>query len=172
MVDAKPAWLRGLVCYEKVSRRASSSASAFVSRLEVGQISSTIPASLICPIQPPVAGGEDLVPDPVGAQGGDDLTDLGDSVLAALLADVDRHPEAGVARLLDERVQCPVGVGTVAVRARAGDVDADDPARRVADRLLDDDLVLPLGERPETCASVSHTFTIFSTGSEWIRGWS
>jgi hypothetical protein len=26
--------------------------------------------------------------------------------------------------------------------------DTDDPARRVADRLLDDDLVLPLGERP------------------------
>ena len=33
-----------------------------------------------------------------------------------------------------------------AARARAGDVDADDPARRPADRLLDDDLVLLGGE--------------------------
>src|SRR4029453_2644136 len=52
-----------------------------------------------------VPGGEDPVPDPVGAQGGDDLADLGDPVGAALLADVDRHSEAGLARLLDEGAQ-------------------------------------------------------------------
>jgi hypothetical protein len=74
------------------------------------------------------------VSDPVGAQGGDDLADLGDPVLAAFLADVDRHAEPGLARLLDERAQGAVGVGTVGVGAWAGDVDADDPARRVADR--------------------------------------
>jgi hypothetical protein len=95
-----------------------------------------------------VSGGEDAVADPVGAQGGDDLADLGDPVLAALLADVDRHPEAGLTRLLDEPAQVAVGVRTVGVRARARVIDTDDPARRVADRLLDDDLVLPLGERP------------------------
>jgi hypothetical protein len=39
------------------------------------------------------------------AHRGDDLADLGDPALAALLADVDRHPEAGLARLLDERAQ-------------------------------------------------------------------
>jgi hypothetical protein len=100
-----------------------------------------------------VPDSEDPVPDPVGAQGGDDLADLGDPVLAAFLADVDRQPEAGVACLPDERVQRPVRVRTVTVRARAGDVDADDPARRVADRLLDDDLVLPLGERVRGCAA-------------------
>jgi hypothetical protein len=35
------------------------------------------------------------VPDPVAAQGRDDLGDLGDPVLAALLADVDRDPDPG-----------------------------------------------------------------------------
>ena len=88
------------------------------------------------------------MPDPVGPQRADDLADLGDSVLAALLADVNRHAEAGGASLLDERRQVAVRIGAVARRARAGDVDAHDPARRVADRLLDDDRVLPLGERP------------------------
>jgi hypothetical protein len=37
------------------------------------------------------------------AHRGDDLADLCDPALAALLADVDRHPEAGLARLLDSR---------------------------------------------------------------------
>ena len=75
----------------------------------------------------------------------DHLADLGVAVLLALLADVDRHAEAGVARLLDERRELAVRVA-LAARARAGDVDADDPARRVADRLLDDDRVLLLVE--------------------------
>jgi hypothetical protein len=61
---------------------------------------------------------------------------------------VDRDPEPGLPRLPDERRELAVGVGPGAVGARAGDVDADDPARRVADRLLDDDRVLPLGEGP------------------------
>ena len=39
--------------------------------------------------------------DPVGPQGADDVADLGDPVLAALLADVDRHAEAGGAGLVD-----------------------------------------------------------------------
>src|SRR4029450_11089746 len=95
-----------------------------------------------------VPGGEDPVSDPVGAQGGGALADLADPVLAAFLADVDRHAEPGLARLLDERAQGAVGVRTVGIRAWAGDVDADDSARRVADRLLDDDRVLPLGECP------------------------
>src|ERR687897_401058 len=86
--------------------------------------------------QPPVLGGEDAVADAIRPKGRDDLADLGDPVLTALLADVDRDAEAGLARLLDEGQQLAVGVGPGAVGARAGDVDANDPARRVADRLL------------------------------------
>jgi hypothetical protein len=97
------------------------------------------------------------VADPVRPERGDDLADLGDPVVAALLADVDRDPEPGVARLLDERPQLTVGVGPVRVEARAGDVDADDPARRVAARLLDDDRVLPLGERRKLLLSALET---------------
>ena len=44
--------------------------------------------------------------DPVGPQRLDDLADLLDAVLAALLADVDRHAEAGVARQLDVLAIC------------------------------------------------------------------
>ena len=43
------------------------------------------------------------MPDPLGAERLDHLADLGDAVLAALLADVDRHAEPGRARLVDER---------------------------------------------------------------------
>ena len=46
--------------------------------------------------------GEDSVPDPIGPERLDHLLDLGDPVLVALLADVDRHAEAGRARLLDQ----------------------------------------------------------------------
>ena len=46
-------------------------------------------------------GREDAVADPVGPQRLDHLADLGDAVLAALLADVDRHAEAGLARLVE-----------------------------------------------------------------------
>ena len=67
--------------------------------------------------------------------------DLLDAVLAALLADVDRHAEAGVARELDVLADLRVVVARAA-GPRAGDVDADDAARRVPDRLLDDDHVL------------------------------
>ena len=130
-----------------VSRTASSSASALVSRFEVGQISRTIPRSRSCCHQLRVLGGEDAVADPVGAQGLDDLADLGDPVLAALLADVDRHAEAGRARLLHERRRGrgrdsapPSGRGPAMSMPTT-------PARRVADRLLDDDPVLPSRER-------------------------
>ena len=130
-----------------VSRTASSSGSAFVSRLDVGQISSTMSALSQCRHQLGVAGGEDAVADAVGPQRLDDLADLVASDVAALLADVDRHTEAGVARLLDHRRRLAVVVAA-AVRARAGDVDADDSARRPPDRLLDDDRVLLGGEGP------------------------
>ena len=49
------------------------------------------------------------MPDPLGTQGRDDPADLGDPVGAALLADVDRDPEPGRARLLDERHEVAVG---------------------------------------------------------------
>ena len=52
-----------------------------------------------------LAGREDAVADPVGPQRLDHLADLLDAVLAALLADVDRHAEAGRARLVDQRRQ-------------------------------------------------------------------
>src|SRR4051794_9214781 len=94
-----------------------------------------------------VLSGEDAVADAVGAEGLDDLADLLDSVGAALLADVDRHAEAGRARVLDERGEVAVGI-SAAVRPRARDVDAHDPARLVANRLLDDPLVLLVRERP------------------------
>ena len=92
--------------------------------------------------------GEDPVADPVGPQCRDDLADLRDPELAALLADVNRHAKARLTRLLDQRKKLAVGVRACTVGTRSGDVDPDDPAWRVADRLLDDDRVLPLGERP------------------------
>ena len=75
----------------------------------------------------------------------DDLADLLDAVPAALLADVDGDAQPAGPRLLDERRQIAVRVAA-AVGPRAGDVDADDAAVRVADRLLDDDPVLLGGE--------------------------
>jgi hypothetical protein len=90
-----------------------------------------------------IARGEDAVADAVGPQRLDHLTDLLD---VALLAAVHRHPEAGRARLLDERRQRRIRKAP-AVRARAGDVDADDAARSVATGLLHDDLVLAIVER-------------------------
>jgi hypothetical protein len=50
-------------------------------------------------------------------------------VLAPFLADVDRDPEPGRPRLLDERQEVAVGVGPGAVGARAGDFDAPAPTR-------------------------------------------
>jgi hypothetical protein len=138
-----------------VSRTASSSGSAFVSRFEVGQIWGTISASPISPIS--LASFAARIPCPIRSGWRVETTSLGDPVGAALLADVDRDPEPGVARLLDERPQLTVGVGPVRVEARAGDVDADDPARRAADRLLDDDRVLPLGERRKLLLSALET---------------
>ena len=61
---------------------------------------------------------------------------------ATLFADVDRHPSPALSRFLDERREVAVRIGRVLVRPRAGDVDSNHPARRVADRLLDDDRVL------------------------------
>ena len=51
-------------------------------------------------------------------------------------------PSPGLARGLDHRRELRVVVAPAA-RPRPGDVDADDPARRPADRLLHDDLVQP-----------------------------
>ena len=100
-----------------MSRSSSSPASAFVSRFEVGQISSTIPRAASSRISSGVAGGEDPVADPVGPERLDDLGDLLDALVAALLADVDRHAEPGRARLLDERRQVAVGVALAAAAA-------------------------------------------------------
>ena len=55
---------------------------------------------------------------------------------------MDRDAEARPPRLLDHRLHRAV-VEARAAGARPGDVDADDAARPPADRLLDDDLVLP-----------------------------
>ena len=71
----------------------------------------------------------------------DYLGRLGESELAALLADVDRHAETAVARQLDVLADLRVVVPRAA-RPRPGDVDADDAARGVLERLLDDDQVL------------------------------
>src|SRR5439155_9660300 len=57
-----------------------------------------------------LACGQDAVADPVGAKDLDHLAELGGGVLFALLADVDRDPEAGGARLLDERLQLAIRV--------------------------------------------------------------
>src|SRR5207247_4639163 len=73
--------------------------------------------------------------------------ELSDSVLAALLADMDRDAEAGLASGLHVLGDLAVVVA-FAARPRSGDVDADDPAWRVADCLLDDDRVLLGRERP------------------------
>src|SRR5919108_778749 len=78
-----------------------------------------------------LARGENAVADPVGPQRRDDLANLRDPVRAALLADVDRDAQPGFPSLLDHRQQSAIGVGNVAVGTGAGDVDADDPARRV-----------------------------------------
>ena len=84
---------------------------------------------------------QDPVADPLRPQQLDNLTDLGEAVLAAFLADVDRDPEAGVACLVDQRDQIPVRVST-GMRAGSRDVDAYHAPRRVADGLLDDHRVL------------------------------
>ncbi len=80
----------------------ASSASAFVRRFEVGQISSTISASRSRRHQRRVVGGQNAVADPVGAKALDDLTDLL-GARRALLADVDRDAESGGTRRLDHR---------------------------------------------------------------------
>ena len=90
-----------------------------------------------------VGGRQDAVPDAIRSQRLDDLADLlGEPLLAAM----HRHAEPGRARLLDERGERRVREAAAA-GPRARDVDADDPARGVAARLLDDDLVLAVVER-------------------------
>ena len=78
--------------------------------------------------------------DAVGSEGLDDLADLGSSG-GALLADVDRDPEACGARRLDHRPYRRVVVAAAA-RTRPRDVDADHAAVGPGDRLVDDDRVL------------------------------
>src|SRR5205085_4083940 len=94
-----------------------------------------------------VACGEDAMPDPVWPEVLDHLAELCDAVLAALLADVDRHAEARLARRLHVLDDLAVVVA-LAAGPRAGDVDPDDAAWRVTDRLVDDDRVLLGRERP------------------------
>ena len=88
----------------------------------------------------PLARRQDPVADPIRTEALDDLADLLAPHLATLLADVDRHAEPRIARGLDQRLELRVVVAA-ASGARAGDVDADHPSVRPADRLLDDDLV-------------------------------
>ena len=85
--------------------------------------------------------------DPVGTEELEHLADLGAAHLPALLADVDRHAEPGGASLLHHRLHLRVVVA-LAAGPRPRDVDPHDPARRPANRLLDDDLVLVRRERP------------------------
>src|SRR5581483_10079245 len=93
-----------------------------------------------------VASGEDAVPEAVRAQRIDDLADLLDAHVATLLADVNRDAETAVARELDLLADLRVVV-TSSAGARARDVDSDDPARSVPERLLDDHHVLVGSER-------------------------
>ena len=93
-----------------------------------------------------IVRSEDAVAEPVGPQRLDHLADLLHAVLAALLADMDRHAEAGVPGELDVLADLRVVVASSS-GPRAGDVDADDAARHVLDRLLDDHHVLLGGER-------------------------
>src|SRR5262249_13727325 len=71
----------------------------------------------------------------------DYLGGLCETEVAALFADVNCHAEATFACEIDVLANLRVVVPH-ALRAWAGDVDADDPARRVAQSLLDDDHVL------------------------------
>ena len=87
------------------------------------------------------------MPDALGPQPLDDLADLVDAGLSALLAHVDRDAEPGCACGLDERCELAVRIPARA-RAGAGDVDADDSAVGVAHGLVDDDRVLLVAERP------------------------
>ena len=87
------------------------------------------------------------MPDPVGPQHLDDLAELLHAVRPALLADMDRHAQTRGARRLDMARDLGV-VPASAARTRPGDIDTDDPARRVPQRLLDDHHVLHGGERP------------------------
>ena len=82
------------------------------------------------------------MPDAIGPEVLHDVADLVAPHVAALLADVDGHPEPGVAGGLDDRLDLRVVVAA-ASGARACDVDADDSAPGPADRLLHDDLVEP-----------------------------
>jgi hypothetical protein len=81
----------------------------FVSKFEVGQSSSTISASPIWVIS--LASWAARIPCPIrsGRRSRRPRGSLGDPVGAALLADVDRDPEPGRARLLDERHEVAVG---------------------------------------------------------------
>ena len=80
--------------------------------------------------------------DPVGLE---QLDDPGDLVDRAGLAGVDREPEAVLAGPPE---QPPVVGDAEGRRLRAGDVDADDAAIAPGDRLLRDDLVELVRERP------------------------
>ena len=62
-----------------------------------------------------LASGEDPVADPVGAERLDHLAELGGCVLLALLADMDRDPEA-CRGWLETPFECPERIGQLALR--------------------------------------------------------
>ena len=72
----------------------------------MGQISSTVPSVAERAHELGIAGGEDPVPDPLRPEVLDDLGDLLAAHVAALLADVDRHAQARLARGLHHRLSC------------------------------------------------------------------
>ena len=138
---------RDAVVDEGAERRAdrSSSASAFVSRFEVGQISSTIPASRSSAISAgslaarmpwPIRSGRRLsTTSPISSAPvapSSPTWIVTPSPAARAVSTIGAHRRVVVAR---------------PARARPGDVDPDDAAARPGDRLVDDDRVLPLVER-------------------------
>src|SRR5262249_35158071 len=80
-----------------------------------------------------IVDAEDAVADALWAQVLDDLPHVVD---APLFAGVDGDAQSRPARALDQRLMLTIGEVGV---GRPGDVDADDAAALVAQRLLDDD---------------------------------
>ena len=129
----------------KVSRTAASSGRAFVSRFEVGQISSTTPASRSSRI----SSGSPAARIPCPIRSGrrcSTTSPISSAPVAPSSPTWIVTPRPASRAASHHRLEAAVVVAPPR-RARPGHVDADDAARGPADRLLDDDLVLTLRER-------------------------